>query len=229
MDIIYKHVLEKDPPDRKPLFRLSDLDTNDPSTLLESAAADDSGEPPTKKQKQDKKQQKATSPNLVAMQAHLFHLLRPLVSKHTNIRDALAKSRAGDIPAFENVLRLTEAAVKEGLRDYASNPAKYEINDHTLTEQETKPNASEDESSVATVQACKRPWWVCQPYVRPLPKEALEKGSLTMSKKDKKVLEGDLALQKAEAEQAPRSERERVDQLDGMPDQEIPKEAMVCG
>ena len=45
-----------------------------------------------------------------------------------------------------------------------------------------------DESSIETVRACKRPWWVVQPYVRPLPKEALAKGSLTLSKKEKEAL-----------------------------------------
>lgn len=46
-----------------------------------------------------------------------------------------------------------------------------------------------DESSLETVRECRRPWWVVQPYVRPLPKEALAKGSLTLSKKQMKAMQ----------------------------------------
>ena len=228
MDILYKHVLEKDPPQRRPLFLTSDPVSKQPRASSDTANNNEIELPPTKRRKEGQKHKKVTATNLVAMQAHLFHLLRPLVSKHTNIRDALAKSRAGDIPAFENVLRMTEEAVKEGLLDYASDPTKHEGSD-SLTEEEIKENAGKEESSVATVKACKRPWWVCQPYVRPLPKEALENGSLTMSKKDKRRLDDEAILGKAQTKQGSKSEREKIDQADGMAEKEIPKEAMVCG
>lgn len=228
MDILYKYVLEKEPPERKPLFIPSDLDTGDHSASSEPVACQDQDEPPAKRQKQNRQRQRPTSPNLIAMQAHLFHLLRPLVTKHTNIRDALAKCHSGDIPAYENVLRLTEAAVKEGLQDYTSNPTNYEDSQPSSTEN-TEETVNNEESSLATIRACKWPWWVCQPHVRPLPKEALEKGSLTMSKKDRKKLENDGALQKAKGESGRPSEREKMDQRDGMDEQEMPKEAMVCG
>ena len=123
MDIIHKHVLEKDLPKRLPLFIPSDSPSAGPWISSDVCDHEKTEEPPRKKRKEDKKHRKITSPNLVAMQAHLFHLLRPLVSKHTKIRDALAKCRPGDIPAFENVLRLTEAAVREGIMEYASDPA----------------------------------------------------------------------------------------------------------
>ena len=205
MDTIYKYVLEQSPPDRKPLFIPSDPDVDATSTTTTTssysnshsvAVPSDTKEPPTKKQKQDKKQPKPTSPNLRAMQPHLFHLLRPLITKHTNIRDSLAKARTGDIPAFENILQMTEAAVKEGLLEYRSNPENYEDDsNHSLytttakTSREGEEKVEEreeekEESSLATVKACKRPYWICQPYVRPLPSEALEKGSLTMSKRE---------------------------------------------
>ena len=228
MDIIYKHILKEDPPERLPLFVPSDPLPEKSWTSLDTSDHEKTEKPPTKKRKGDKKHQKPSSPNLVAMQPHLFHLLRHLVTKHTNVRDALAKCRAGDIRAFEYVLRLTEAAVKEGLLDYASNPAKYEENE-AFTIEEANDSAGQDESSVATVRGCKRPWWVCQPYVRPLPKEALEKGSLTMSKKEKKQLEKQMVLEQSKTEQGSISGREKLDQADDVVTQEMPKEAMVCG
>lgn len=265
LDIIYKYVLEKSPPRRTPLFQLSNqVEEAEPSTTLSTAAAAAVAEegvaecpPPAKRQKHGKKKPgRSPSPSLGAMQPHLFSLLRPLITKHTHIRDALAKSRPEDMPAFEHVLRLTESAVKAGLKDYASDPAKYDElhnNPSSIKEEERAAVRANDitatndgSSSAAVIRACKRPWWICQPYVRPLPSEALAKGSLTMSIKDKKK-----ALQK-EAEETREgkqlktivqrkagvevgkgheveSEREKVDREDGIPEQEIPKEAMVCG
>lgn len=189
--------------------------------------------PPKKERRGNKQQQvKTTSPNLVAMQAHLFHLLRPLVSQHHNVRDALARCRAGDVPAFENVLTLTEQAIKEGLLDYEADPAKYDT-PYTLNvgkdgegEQEEK-----DESSVATVKACKRPWWVCQPYVRPLPKEALAKGSLTLGKKDRRRMEIEAVEAKRPGEViiGPNGAADDDGAGSVVPKDEKPKEGMVCG
>ncbi|KAE8449083.1 hypothetical protein EG329_008466 [Mollisiaceae sp. DMI_Dod_QoI] len=215
MDIIYKYVLETPPPSRTPLYLPSDPEpiiTNN-SNGIEKQNADgkrgreeEEQEPPKKRQKKDRKE-KTTSPNLLAMQPHLFHLLRPLVAKHHNVRDALARSRAGDIAAFENVLRLTEVAVQSGLREYEDTNGRSwerEVEDDErlraakVVEDKAKMREEEgdgdgdgemDESSVETVRACKRPWWVVQPYVRPLPKEALAKGSLTLSRKEKARLE----------------------------------------
>ncbi|OCL08701.1 hypothetical protein AOQ84DRAFT_262941, partial [Glonium stellatum] len=136
---------------------------------------------------------KVSSPNLTAMQAHLFHLLRPLVSQHHNVRDALARCRVGDIAAFENVLRLVEEAVRKGLVEYEAQHRDGDTVEGEAAEAEVEVEAGVGvgaeadpyASSLATVARCKRPWWVCQPYVRPLPKEALEKGSMTLSKKEK--------------------------------------------
>nr|POF23929.1 trna-dihydrouridine(16/17) synthase [nad(p)(+)] [Quercus suber] len=127
--------------------------------------------------------EKPNSPNIVAMQAHCFHILRPLVSVHHNVRDALARSRAGDITAYEHVLTLTEAAVRHGLLAYERDPSEFE--DNEIEEEERDVT----ESSMAAARRCKRPFWICQAYVRPLPHEALEKGSLQLSKKEIKKLE----------------------------------------
>ena len=224
MDIMHRHVLGQDPPERRPLYIPSDPVSEPPLTADEDSRSRTEGEPPAKRQKHSNT--KTTSPNLLAMQPHLFHLLRPLVAKHTDIRDVLARSRGGDIAAFETVLSMVEAAVKDGLVDYNQDPAKYDepLNSERGSSEHEK---AEDESSVAALKACKRPWWICQPYVRPLPKEALEKGSLTMGKKGRKQLE------KASVDLLPvvngMSEREKVDQRDGMPREEMPKESQVCG
>ena len=234
MDIIYKYVLEVEPPKRQPLYLPSDPELNStPTPVLHDstdkpANGDSSAKrkaptdqsPASKRQKTNgPKKEKSTSPNMLAMQPHLFKLLRPLVAKHHSVRDALARSRAGDIEAFENVLQLVEQACKEGLREYAStggesweiemkndarlNAAKVAQNGASNGQNGTKDGKDRkdkegegkgegegemDESSIETVRACKRPWWVVQPYVRPLPKEALAKGSLTLSKKEKEAL-----------------------------------------
>lgn len=248
MDILHEYVLEQPPPKRTPLFLPSDPPPpaqNGPTTLTDSTGenTDDQQQPPTKKQKRDprKQQQRTTSPNLLAMQPHLFHLLRPLVAQHHHIRDALAKSRAGDVLVYENVLRMVEAAVEQGLLDYEADPAKYEDEAVEVQPIEEKEDGkmNEDESSVAAVRACKRPWWVCQPYVRPLLQEALERGSLTMSKKDKRKLlegEGKKRLKEAKRERLVENgrgekmtDRERIDEVDGLDRKEMPKENMVCG
>jgi len=183
---------------RKPLYLPSDPDVVEE----ERVEKEEEEGPPKKKQKRGNKE-KTSNPNLLAMQPHLFHLLRPLVSKHHNVRDALAHCRAGDIAAFETVLQLVEIAVRGGLKEYEETEgrswAEELERDERLKltkEAEQKDNAKDgekgeemDESSIETVRACKRPWWVVQPYVRPLPKEALAKGSLTLSKKEKAALE----------------------------------------
>ena len=255
MDILYTHVLEKPSPSRKPLFMASDSKTSQASTVSDgnegaSTSNHDSSEPPLKKQKHNTAApsrldlKKPTSPNLLAMQAHLFHLLRPLVAVHTEVRDALARARAGDMDAFEDVLALTEAATKEGLLDYEAHPERYTYQEPVpdtvpIGDVENGEPGFDHESSVAIAKACKRPWWVCQPYIRPLPKEALEKGSIALSKKEKRQLDVEAARKKmisshekqeeTEPQKPSASQREKLDTEDGTRKSEVAGEALVCG
>ncbi|CZR54589.1 related to tRNA dihydrouridine synthase [Phialocephala subalpina] len=262
MDIMYKFVLETPAPTRTPLYLPSDPEPEPQPAVTTSNGVEKEkeggkrerggeAEGPPKKRQKSSKPQKSTSPNLLAMQPHLFHLLRPLVAKHHNVRDALARCRAGDIAAFENVLKLTESAVKSGLEEYeATNGRSWErdmeederLKAAKVKEEERMGNGNGgkdgdgdgemDESSVETVRACKRPWWVVQPYVRPLPKEALAKGSLTLSRKEKAALEAaDVAESKKVEQAGPNGhvEVERVGDEKGKKEVEIPKEGLVCG
>ncbi len=245
MDIIYTYVLEQPIPNRPPLFLPSDdangeiVSAESGDSAISTTASDvrDDAPPPAKKRKRAKCN-KTTSPNLTAMQPHLFHLLRPLVSTHTHVRDALAHAQKGDIAAFENVLALTEEVVKQGLLEYQTNPAAYDdppppsSSQVSITEQQNVGQEIVDESSVATVALCRRPWWVCQPYVRPLPKEAFERGSLTVGKRGRKRerVEEEEEMRGVGLEPGGRVEvqegqgigREKVEV-------EVPREGLVCG
>ncbi|KAI4636851.1 hypothetical protein J4E93_010867 [Alternaria ventricosa] len=245
MDIIHKYALGQDPPQRKPLWmpgdpdvdveasskqpeETADFNTNTNTDAAENGKrpADQDESPPKKKQKslsKAAKKKEASNPNLTAMQAHLFHLLRPLVSQHHNVRDALARSRTGDIDAFENVLSLVEDAVKTGIQKYEeehANASTEPTSTMAVKEEEEGNGAREEEeldpyeSSLATVARVKRPYWVCQPYVRPLPKEALEKGSMTVSKKERKRLE---------------EEKERAEKAVKKGDEEVKSVGLVPG
>lgn len=166
LDIIYEYVLEQPVPERRPLFLPSDP-INEAEKANEDEQDDEVEGPPKKKQKRERLK-RTNSPSLGVMQGHLFQVLRPMVSTYTNVRDALARARPGDMAAFEHVLTLVEKAVKGGLQEYERNPGKFERQpDETLT------------GSKATIAEYGRPFWVCQPHVRPLPEEAMENGALT--------------------------------------------------
>ncbi|KAI0018981.1 FMN-linked oxidoreductase [Xylariomycetidae sp. FL0641] len=215
LDILYKYVLGEDPPTRRPLFVVGDDESWVREGNERDAAEQEEG-PARKKRKRENYVKKVdTSPNLVAVRPHLFHLLRHLVSRHTDIRDALAKCYGADLASVEKILDMVERRVAEGLIEYERTDGRSYEEEPELkpkikqvaadavkelipaqngekNEQDGDAEAADPEfdpeSSVATVKACKRPWWVAQPIVRPLPKEALAKGSIMISKKEKKKL-----------------------------------------
>lgn len=234
LDIIYKHVLNQDPPARAPLFLPSDptpapeqepAATQKPESDKRKAVPDSEDAPASKKQKRTQPTKMPRDTNLTATQAHLFHMLRALVSAHTNVRDALARCKGGDMAAYENVLALVENAVREGMLAYEKDPSQYET-----AEADAIVEVSPEEealSSDGAVKRCKRPYWVCQSHVRPLPKEAMEKGSIQLSKKEKAKLaaagEVGLLAGGATEEVKVRNPDEAVEKV------EVPKEGMVCG
>ncbi|KAL8359701.1 hypothetical protein RB601_007674 [Gaeumannomyces tritici] len=152
------------------------------------------------------KKDKVPSPNYIAVKGHLFHLLRHFVSRHTDVRDLLARARLGPgyLPYLERVLDMVERRVAGGLLEYERTggrsfedeplPAvKVKQLPKELTVQATETEDEGDEaaaaaaaevveSSLETVRRCRRPWWVVQPIVRPLPAEAAAKGAITLKK-----------------------------------------------
>ncbi|CAN8097006.1 unnamed protein product [Discula destructiva] len=238
LDIMHRYVLEHDPPERRALFVPGD----DAGWLTEKEGGTEhegeDGAPARKKRRKDgsggggddeegagkRPKVKMTSatagPNFVGMQGHLFHLLRHFVTKHHDVRDALARGKLGDISVYERILDMVERKVAEGLLEYERTDGKsveadmarngaYEKGVRDDDDDDTNDNdeAVEDDpdSSVATVKRCKRPWWVVQPIVRPLPKEALAKGAISLSKKER---------QKQEAEEKATAGRTKADDDD---------------
>lgn len=193
LDLTYAYVLERESPERHRLFVVGDQHGTTPPTTPPSWAGDspdsDFFKPlegvtsawPQEKAKPPKKAKKTDSPNLLAMQPHLFHLLRPLVAKKTHVRDALAKCRAGDMAAFEVVLTMVEEVTKEAMIEYAEGSDVVGL--HATKEQERLVPGNTESSSYGAVERCWRPWWICQPYVRPLPAEAVQNGAITLGKK----------------------------------------------
>ncbi|KAG6007157.1 hypothetical protein E4U21_006259 [Claviceps maximensis] len=198
LDILHKYALGQEPPRRRPLFVPGDDTAWMEEDESRQAETEESDEPARKRRKRDDSgngssssslgKRDEPSPNLVAMQPHLFHLLRHLVSKHTDIRDMLARSRRDGIHGYERVLQAVERKVAQGLLEYEeSNGKSFEDELAQLGDPREEECLEEGESSRGTVRKCKRPWWVAQPIIRPLPKEALAKGAIRLSKKELKV------------------------------------------
>ncbi|PHH83040.1 hypothetical protein CDD82_3842 [Ophiocordyceps australis] len=194
LDIIHRYALGQEPPQRSPLFvpgddtpwLHDDANTEPPAKRRKT----DNGEPaddaskPTSGAAVSKPTPDSANPNLSALQPHFFHLLRHLVTRHTDVRDQLARTRRGGIDAYEAVLAAVERKVAAGLLEYESSKGR--SFDDELAAIPDAPDEPDDQSSLATVRRCKRPWWVAQPIIRPLPREALAKGAISLSKKKKK-------------------------------------------
>jgi tRNA-dihydrouridine synthase 1 len=255
LDLIHKYVFAREPPARQPLY-IPDKTSLPPKSNKRphDDAEDTSNQPdtedtrPGKKQKLTRAEKKAlkkrmhierkptiqeacNSPNLTAIRAHLFSMLRPLVAKHTNVRDALARCPAGDIDGFEEVLSMVEAAVREGLDEYErENAGIEEVEQQQTSTTGDHPAAFEDDpvSSKAAIERCRRPWWVCQPYIRPLPAEALVKGALQPKKKgvDNVTATSDQVVPPIPAQKSKAELASLQNGLSQMPDSERIKEAI---
>ncbi|CAK7266013.1 tRNA dihydrouridine synthase [Sporothrix epigloea] len=203
LDILHVYCLGKDaPPVRAPLFIPGDPLERLVETVTTTADDDASTDGPARKRRKtngrgeaaatsgndkDKDTDKEifASPNFVAVQAHLFHLLRHAVAKHTDIRDALARTRKGDMAGYERILSMLEARIgqalvagedKEFSEEWEADDAEVDVAAEIV---------DDPDSSAAAVRRCKRPWWVVQPILRPMPAEALAKGAIQLKKKDK--------------------------------------------
>lgn len=182
LDILHKYALGTEPPQRRPLF----IPGDDTAWIEQQPEEAESDERPQKRRKKDSDgngKRDEPSPNLIAMQPHLFHLLRHFVSKHTDIRDMLARSRKDGIQGYERVLDAVERRVAQGLLEYeATQGQSFEEELEKLGAE--KDDLPEHESSRGTIRKCKRPEWVAQPIIRPLPAEALAKGAIRLTKKE---------------------------------------------
>ncbi|KAH7328556.1 hypothetical protein B0I35DRAFT_403901 [Stachybotrys elegans] len=214
LDILHKYMLDSEPPKRRPLF----IPGDDESWLAQSEAAETEAEEPQRKRvKRTKDTRIETSPNFSAMRPHLFHMLRHLVSKHTDVRDMLSRGRKDGLEDYESVLAAVERKVAEGLLEYERTEGRsFEEEMEALRQRDDGLPA--EESSLGAVRRCKLPWWVVQPIIRPLPKEALAKGAVRMSKKDmkKKAEESQkLGGGKAEEGQAAQEKKEETEGANG--------------
>ncbi|KAL2124095.1 hypothetical protein VTJ04DRAFT_460 [Mycothermus thermophilus] len=217
LDIIHEHVPAAGPaPKRRPLFVPGD-DTTWMDEPIEGLPTADkgkrAGKPVKRKNELDPER---IAPNFIGMQPHLFHLLRHLVARHHDVRDALARTHLGEMDAYEAICRLVEKKVAEGLLEYERTGGKSVEeggNDGPPPAVSTSPanggdGEEEEESSAKAVRECWRPWWVVQPIVRPLPKEALATGAVQLSKKEKKRLAAEMEAKEAEEREAKRLREE---------------------
>jgi tRNA-dihydrouridine synthase 1 len=222
LDIIYQYVLEKEPPRRRPLFLPSDLLEHIGQDSPQEQDENDQG-PPRKKPK-SVCQPRIASPSLKAIQGHLFQLLRPMLSTHTDIRDALAKCRVGDMAGFERVLTMIEDSVKQVLLEEART--RFDDRFNTEEAEDITSGGEKTMNNRHTIARYGRPWWICQPYIRPLPEQAMESGALTLSKKEKAEAKQD----SEEQSMARNGDIEDTQEIDtNLSRTELPKEALVCG
>lgn len=167
LDTVHRNVLGEDPPNRPRLFLPTDLPDYVSHLPYEKAVQGST--------KLDKKTRRARSgsPNLRPMQGHLFQMLRPMINTYTDIREVLAKSPTGDIAAFERVLSMVEDAVKVAIIEYTASAS------NSTVHAPTSPNSDQARDN----PKYKRPWWICQPYLRPPPPKPVDSESPDEGKK----------------------------------------------
>ncbi|KAL1747862.1 dihydrouridine synthase-domain-containing protein [Schizophyllum fasciatum] len=116
-----------------------------------------------------------THTSLGAIRGHLFKILRPALARHTDLREKLGKARVrdkgkgwwkvrgeeGSLTEYEEIIGELEERLKA---DAAGHPS-------TIT-----PDPVTGLKNV--------PWWLTQPYVRPLPEVAPKTGSALKSRLD---------------------------------------------
>ncbi|PHH63592.1 hypothetical protein CDD81_5684 [Ophiocordyceps australis] len=186
LDIIHRYALGQEPPQRPPLFVpgddtawLDDEATDEPSAKRRKTH---NGEPSTS---QPIAPNLSANPNLSAIQPHFFHLLRHLVTRHTDVRDQLVRCKRRSIDAYEAVLAAVERKVAAGLLEYERTQGR--SFDDELAATPDAPDEPDAQSSLAAIRRCQRPWWVAQPIIRPSPSEALAKGAIRLSNKEQKA------------------------------------------
>lgn len=210
LDILHQYVLGASPPPRRPLFVPGDGTAwMDEEIVLPADKAD---RPPKKRRGDVAKQNpELMAANFIALQPHLFHLLRHFVSRHHDVRDALARARLGEMETYEGICKMVEKKVAEGLIEYEETDGK---SGEEGVPASIAQEAEEDdpESSARAVRECKRPWWVVQPIIRPLPKEAMAKGAIQPSKKERKRMASEMEAAGKEDKAAKRIKEEGGDQ-----------------
>lgn len=190
LDIIYTYSLNRPPPERAPLYIPGD--SASVVTLPDEPLVDEDQALNSKKRKRVTRPK--ADPNLKAMQGHLFSLLKPMMSIHTDVRDTLARARCGEIEGFESVLTMVENRIAKALEDEAAADSHEGSQVTSETAQDEQPLTPRQK----TQAKYKRPWWICQPFIRPMPEEAVKVGALQPRKKEKARL---ATLEAAETKQ----------------------------
>ncbi|KAK6525029.1 hypothetical protein TWF281_011917 [Arthrobotrys megalospora] len=112
--------------------------------------------------------------SLTCIKSHLFRLLHAVFTRKENhyIRNTLAKATG---QRFDEILKLAdelEKVVEEQLKLTPETPEQWD----EIMKEAGGPGAD--------AKVLRIPWWRCQPYVRPTPQQAYEKGAMRKSKKE---------------------------------------------